>query len=404
MPDRPSRLQAMLQRPPYRIPDEFSVVASHQLIPQSVLDEVDRFIETFERVTTRKAWIDTVLQQAPESARQRRAEVCFFSAWDLHLPENQPADWKLIEFNDNGSGFLFAAQINRLYFEQFLSDTQPAVAEPLRYPQFYQLIGEMIAQEAALFFGSRPDGLLLILDDQESLERGKFRSEHRLLADIAQADGWQSAIASPERLEWAGDRLRVEGSPVALVVNRSTDFFWQDARFSALLEAYRSSRVYVAPNPFSYATRSDKQLLQYLSRPDWDLELGIEPDERTLLNRHLPASYRLSRDNLDQLAATKEELVFKPCHGHAGLGVLDRQQVGRHRLQRLLAKGHCYMAQQIAPKSRLLLSPEQPLWCDLRVWAYRGRRYQISGRASRNERRLDLQPPGGWLPTLAATG
>jgi hypothetical protein len=42
------------------------------------------------------------------------------------------------------------------------------------------------------------------------------------------------------------------------------------------------------------------------------------------------------------------------------------------------------------------------LWTDLRVWAYRGERYLISGRASKERDRLDLAPPGGWLATFAA--
>jgi len=37
----------------------------------------------------------------------------------------------------------------------------------------------------------------------------------------------------------------------------------------------------------------------------------------------------------------------------------------------------------------------------VRVWAYRGRRFQIAGRASQRPDRLDLSPPGGWLPTYA---
>jgi hypothetical protein len=41
------------------------------------------------------------------------------------------------------------------------------------------------------------------------------------------------------------------------------------------------------------------------------------------------------------------------------------------------------------------------LWTDLRVWAYRGERYLLSGRASRQSELLDLMPPGGWIPTFA---
>ena len=42
------------------------------------------------------------------------------------------------------------------------------------------------------------------------------------------------------------------------------------------------------------------------------------------------------------------------------------------------------------------------LWADLRVWAYRGEILLLSGRASRRPDRLDLKPPGGWLPTYVS--
>ena len=80
-------------------------------------------------------------------------------------------------------------------------------------------------------------------------------------------------------------------------------------------------------------------------------------------------------------------------------------QVGRARLRRLLKKGEGYVAQSRVPKSSLVVegAPGVCLWTDLRVWAYRGERFLISGRASRQPDLIDLQPPGGWLPTYAMT-
>ncbi len=45
------------------------------------------------------------------------------------------------------------------------------------------------------------------------------------------------------------------------------------------------------------------------------------------------------------------------------------------------------------------LDDGERLSTDLRVWAYRGEIVLVSGRASRRPDRLDLKPPGGWLPT-----
>jgi hypothetical protein len=43
------------------------------------------------------------------------------------------------------------------------------------------------------------------------------------------------------------------------------------------------------------------------------------------------------------------------------------------------------------------------LWTDLRVWAYLGERFLLSGRASVRPDGIDLSPPGGWLATYACT-
>jgi hypothetical protein len=67
---------------------------------------------------------------------------------------------------------------------------------------------------------------------------------------------------------------------------------------------------------------------------------------------------------------------------------------------RLAASGG-YVAQKWVPKSSMEIDGTL-LWTDLRVWAYRGKVFHLSGRASRRPDRLDLTPPGGWLPTYAA--
>lgn len=381
------------------LPEYFTVAQAHQCVPHALLAEIDTFIELFERVTRRQAWIKHVTEGVPEIACSPRCEVCFFSAWDFHLPPDRPGDWQLIEFNDNGSGLLFAAQINRVYYEHCLAD-DIAIRPPSSLDDLHARVLGKIEQEARTCLHTQyPDGVL-ILDDRDSLAKGRFREELVRLATLSRAQGWRTHIAAPEDLVWNDGSLLVDGEPVSFVVNRSTDFFWQADRFNALREAYKSGSVYIAPNPFSYATRSDKRLLDWLSRPDRDTELGITSDERELLSRHVPSTWELSEDNLDALAARKFELVFKPARSHAGLGVLDSRDVGRHRLRRLLSKGERYVAQQRVDKGQLRDASGNQLWADLRVWSWRGQRYLISGRASRQENRLDLESPGGWLPTF----
>jgi len=141
-------------------------------------------------------------------------------------------------------------------------------------------------------------------------------------------------------------------------------------------------------------------LLEWLSLPHWDEDLGIQPEERQILSAHVPETHLVRDENVEMLAQRKHDFVFKPLHGFAGRGLLDSAAVGRARLRRLMKHGEGYVAQRWVPKPRMEVEGV-PLWTDLRVWAYRGEIFLLSGRASRRLDRLELSPPGGWLPTYA---
>jgi hypothetical protein len=383
------------------VPREFSVVPTHQAIGKRILDEVERFVAVFDAVTSRPQWQRAVTRRAPSIARVPHTETCFFSAWDIHIPPSEPERWKLIEFNDNGSGFMFAACINRLYYEWKGLASRADLEPPPLLDDFARHIADMVEHEARKFFGHVPEGLFLILDDEASLASGKFRREHEMLRTAFEARGWRASMAPPSGLSADASGLRVGTDPVSFVVNRSTDFFWEASAFEPLRAAWSAGSVYVAPNPFTYATRSDKSLLIPLPGAGNDLELGIEPAERAVLDAHVPSTLPIEESNLDELARRKRQLVFKPAHGHAGRGLLRSDQLGRSRLRRLLASGEQYVAQMRVPRPSLKPqgAVDARLWTDFRVWAYAGKRFLISGRASTDPDGLELGPPGGWLPT-----
>lgn len=382
------------------VPDEFSVTFAHQVISAAVLDEIDAFIRVFEDVTTRPVWQEAAVGSSGQNVPARRPEVCFFSAWDFHLPPEGP--WQVIEFNDNGSGLLFAGLINECYHALLEPDRRAAVQAPPAAAELGRHIVRMVQREAEGFFGTMPDGLFLILDEPEALERGKFQREMAMLRELFREEGWRAEVASTADLDWDGTRLRHGGETVSFIVNRSTDFYLEKDGTRALRDAFLGGNVYVAPSPFTYATRSDKRLLEFLSQPRWDGELGIEAGERAVLSRHIPETHLLRPDNLDSLAADRDRFVFKPMRSHASRGFLPSARVGRSRLQRLVRRGEGYVAQRKVGRPRLPLGGDGHVWADLRVWAYRGERVLLSGRTSVDENSLDLRSPAGWLPTFAA--
>src|ERR1700731_2373282 len=93
------------------VPGEFSVGPEHQGIPAAILAEISDFIRAFDRVTGRMTWQAAALREAPVIAQLGRPEGCLFSGWDFQIPPE--GGCRLIEFNNKGSGFLFAAIIDR---------------------------------------------------------------------------------------------------------------------------------------------------------------------------------------------------------------------------------------------------------------------------------------------------
>jgi len=396
------RLHAELREAGMRgVPEDFSVAPIHQEIPRATMAAIDAFVRVFDGVTTRPAWQAAVTASTHAIARRKRPEVCFFSAWDFHVPTDRPDHFQLIECNDNGSGLLVAALLNRIYYEMSGLGARRLLETPPPFPAFAQRVAAMVRAEAERFFGAPLPGLVLILDDAESLRTGKFRDELVLLRARCRRAGWSAELGAPDETTWDGKELLWGGERVAFVVNRSTDFFWEAESFAALRAAYADASVFIAPNPFTYATRSDKRLLELLSSPLRDAELGIAPEERAVLRVHVPETRLLRPENVEDLAREKEDLFFKPCHGFASHGVLTGDIVGRERLRRLLRKGEPYVAQRRAPKARLNVNGGVSLWTDLRVWAYRGERFLVSGRGSLRPDGVDLSSPGGWVATYA---
>ncbi len=382
------------------VPDEFSVTFAHQAIPAAVLAEIDEFIGVFEEVTTRSAWQECVIGSSGHCLPARRPEVCFFSAWDFHLPPGGP--WQVIEFNDNGSGLLYAGFINECFHALLEPARRAGLEAPPSAAELGRNITRMVRREAEGFFGNMPEELFLIVDEPEALERGKFGGEMEMLRELFQEQGWPADVGSTASLRWDGERLWHGDARVAFIVNRSTDFFLEKEATRPLRDAFLHGGVYVAPNPFTYATRSDKRLLEFLSLPSWDRDLGIGAREREVLSRHIPETRLLRADNIDAVVENRHQFVFKPIRSHASRGFLPSARVGRSRLRRLLRKGEGYVAQRKVGRARIQLGEDVSVWADLRVWAYRGQRVLLSGRTSIDADSLDLTAPAGWLPTFAA--
>jgi hypothetical protein len=192
----------------------------------------------------------------------------------------------LIECNDNGSGFLFAALINRLFYELSDLGQNHTVEGPVSLNAFTDQLSTFIEHEIKEFFGSPLDGLILVLDTSDTVRSGKFYREFVLLRDLLRSHGWRSEISTPDDLRWDDDNVHLNRQPVVFIINRSTDFFWEAEEFAPLRAAYLEGKIYVAPNPF-YLRHSERQaptrisLLAELGSRAWNSSPRARHPQRT---------------------------------------------------------------------------------------------------------------------------
>ena len=163
------------------------------------------------------------------------------------------------------------------------------------------------------------------------------------------------------------------GLPVAFVVNRSTDFFWASGDFAALRKAYEAGAVYAAPNPFTYATRSDKGLMEWLSSPRSGRRPRHRAGERRISSAHVPETHVLRADNAEMLARRKARLRLQAA------AWICEPRPHRQRRGRACAAAparQCKataMSRRNGSRSPACEVDGERLWTDLRVWAYRRR-------------------------------
>ena len=154
-----------------------------------------------------------------------RPEVCFFSAWDFHLPPEGP--WQVIEFNDNGSGLMYSDSSTNPSTTCWSRPGRRHLKRRQRPPNSDGASSRWFAGKQKRFSAPCPRVCFSSSTKPEALERGKFGAEMEMLRELFREEGWPSEVGSTADLRWDGERLWHDGEPVSFIVNRSTDFSWR---------------------------------------------------------------------------------------------------------------------------------------------------------------------------------
>ncbi len=184
------------------------------------------------------------------------------------------------------------------------------------------------------------------------------QKEFELFKEFFEAEGYPSAICSPDELEFAGGRLRCRDFEIDIVYKRLlvNEYLPIIGSSPALLDAYRARAVCMV-NSFRSKLIHKKALFAVLTNERY--EHLFSDSERAAIRAHVPWTRRVRDertmkdgepvDLLEYVAANRDRLVLKPNDDYGGHGIYigwaDDQSKWDDALRHALSDGD-YLVQE----------------------------------------------------------
>jgi len=245
------------------------------------------------------------------------------------------------------------------------------------------------------------------------------QKEFELFREYFEAQGYPSVIASPDELEFTGNRLRVRDFEIDIVYKRLlvNEYLPIMSEQPALLDAYRARAVCMV-NSFRSKTIHKKALFSVLT--DARHKSLFTADEQESIKSHVPWTRRVRAgksdyfgqeiDLLEFIGDRRDRLVLKPNDDYGGHGIhigWNIDEIGwDEAIHNALANGD-YLVQERVPTARETfpaLTPEDTIQfveqlVDLDPLLFNGKVGSAFTRLSSNEL-ANVTAGGGMVPTF----
>jgi hypothetical protein len=357
-------------------------------------------VRAVERVVALPAYTAVALADAAECARVAPISRGAFLGYDFHLAADGP---QLIEINTNAGGGLLNTLLRRSQ-RACCSDVLPALA--LEPPDAAKAFVGMLRDEYALVRGAAAEltSIAIVDDDPEAQY---LYPEFQLFQRLFQASGLRARICDAAALTLRDGKLWAEELAVDLVYNRSTDFALTDPRHLALATAYREGVAVVTPHPRAHALYADKRRLCILSDAAALDALGVAPEDRDLLLRHIPQTRLVDKAARDALWAERKHLFFKPWAGYGSKAAYRGDKLTRRVFEEQVLAAP-YVAQRLVPPSSRIVRAGQDaavtLKVDVRNFAYAGTVQLVCARLYEGQTTNFRTAGGGFAPVFEIRG
>jgi hypothetical protein len=364
-------------------------------VPRADIATMERIVQAIESATELPSYRERVLSWAPEIARFDPGPIGAFMGYDFHLGPDGP---RLIEINTNAGGAFLNLVLSRAQRNCCDPSQQPTTPQqPL--DGFEDAVFSMFKQEWQSQHDNFGPSCLAIVDDAPKTQF--MFPEFQLAQQILRAKGIDTLILDPQELQYAGGTLTARGKPIDMVYNRLVDFALDAAPHAALRHAYLDGAVVVTPNPHVHAVLADKRNLALLSAPHSLRDWGLNEADAGYLERAVPKTRQVSRNDAAELWSARRHLFFKPVAGHGSKGVYRGDKLTRRVFENILNGG--YIAQDLVPAGERTLRIDDAVVTrkvDIRLYTYAGKSMLVAARIYQGQTTNFRTPGGGFAPVF----
>ncbi len=352
---------------------------------------MEAIISTIENVTEMESFQSRVKTSTKRIALNNFGPKGVLMGYDFHLTDEGP---KLIEINTNAGG---------AYLNWVLAKAQISCCEGIKpivnLGGFEQILIDMFRGEWTLQRGELPLNTIAIVDDRP--QEQYLYPEFLLFAELFRTHGIQCVIVDPCELTAEGDFLMAGGKQIDLIYNRSTDFYFEDARYAVIKNAFLKGHTVVTPNPYHHALFANKHNLTILSDTLALKALQVDSEAMATLTKGIPRTITVTPENRDQLWQQRKQYFFKPVAGYGSKATYRGDKI-TIKVWDDIARGD-YVAQELArPGVRVVQVDEdqKDLKIDIRVYTYKGSTLLLTSRLYQGQTTNFRTRGGGFAPVF----
>ena len=369
--------------------------ATPVFVPKTEIEIMVRIVAAIESAARFPSYQQQVLSWAPKIAAFDPGPIGAFMGYDFHLGSDGP---QLIEINTNAGGAFLNVALARAQ-KQCCHPSKQSADTTKMLDGFEEAVTSMFIQEWQRQSATAMPNRIAIIDNDP---KNQFMFlEFQLARQLLQARGIDTVILDPSELDYVDGALTAHGQKIDMIYNRLVDFALEEPDHALLKRAYLEGAVVVTPNPHVHAMLANKQNLTLLSDSQTLRAWGLNDAAAECLEKSVPRTKLVSKDEAAALWRTRRQLFFKPVAGHGSKGVYRGSKLTRRVFENILDED--YIAQTFVPAGERSIKIDDTVTTrkvDIRLYTYDGQLLLSAARVYQGQTTNFRTPGGGFAPVF----